>query len=253
MTESLNNISVIIKTYDDRHVRHPDAALPPLRDILRGTLKILAEQTITPTEVVIVDSSAGNGILDIIQAYQPTASQELPYCLRHVRVAPEDFTYTHALNVGINAASGAILISLSGDATPANESWLEELIAPLKDIDVAGAYSRHVARPGMRLSMAERLRLWWRYRSRKTRVRARDHVFSNASSSFRASDMEVYPFDESLTELEDYAWAKEVQQAGFHIIYAGRSEVYHSHATKTWPTLKRMLYYAWLRIKTDLE
>lgn len=251
VSESKPGISIIIKTYDDRVARTADSRLPPLRDVLIDTLDALCSQSITPVEVIIVDSSNGTGIEEAIAEFQATCPISETYELIHHPLPPEEFTYTHALNVGIAIAKGDLLVSLSGDATPANEIWLEELTKPFADAKVAGAYSRHIARPAMRLSFAERLRLWWRYRSKKTVIRQHDHVFSNASSCIRSNLMDIFPFDENLKELEDYAWAKEVQNAGYSIVYTGRSEVHHSHDNKTLKTLQRMLYYFWLRLKTD--
>lgn len=239
-------VSVVIKTYDNSHrvVR----GVPTLKELLVTTLQILEKQTFLPYEVLVVDSSAGDGIAEVLQQYGPVQA----FRLRRIPLVMECFSYCHAMNVGVQEAEGEIVVSLSGDATPANERWLEALIAPLKDLKVAGAFSRHIARPGVPLAWAERLRLWWRYRSRATSLRQNDHVFSNASSAFRRALALEIPFDETLTEIEDYAWAGAVQKHGYWTAYAGASEVYHSHASSSAKTLWRMLYYVYLRAKADV-
>jgi GT2 family glycosyltransferase len=238
-------VSVVIKTYDNSHrvVR----GFPTLKELLVTTLRMLEAQTFMPYEVLVVDSSAGNGIAEVLQQYGPVHA----FRLRRIPLVVECFSYCHAMNVGVQEAEGEIVVSLSGDATPANERWLETLIAPLEDPKVAGAFSRHIARPGVPLAWAERLRLWWRYRSKATTLRQTDHVFSNASSAFRRDLALEIPFDETLTEIEDYAWAGAVQQRGYWTAYAGASEVYHSHASSSTKTLWRMLYYVYLRAKID--
>lgn len=238
-------VSVVIKTYDNSHRVVRD--IPTLKQLLVVTLQMLEKQTFLPSEVLVVDSSAGDGIAEALQQYGPV--QAFP--LRHVPLVMECFSYCHAMNVGVQEATGEIVASLSGDATPANERWLEALIAPLENPKVAGAFSRHIPRPGVPIAWAERLRLWWRYRSKATSLRQTDHVFSNASSAFRRALALEIPFDETLTEIEDYAWAGAVQQRGYWIAYAGASEVYHSHVSSSAKTLWRMLYYVYLRAKVD--
>ena len=235
----------MIKTYDNSH--RAVRGVPTLKELLVKTLRMLEVQTFLPYEVLVVDSSAGDGISDVLQQYGPVQT----FHLRRVALAPEAFSYSHAMNVGVQHAEGEIVVSLSGDATPANERWLEALVAPLENPEVAGAFSRHIARRGVPIAWAERLRLWWRYRSKATLVRQNDHVFSNASSAFRRTLALEIPFDETITELEDYAWAGAVQQRGYCIAYVGASEVYHSHAVSSAKTLWRMAYYVYLRAKAD--
>jgi len=239
-------VSVVIKTYDNSH--RAVRGVPTLKELLVTTLHMLEMQTFLPYEVLVVDSSAGDGIAEVLQQYGPAQT----FHLRRVPLAPQAFSYSHAMNVGVQHAEGEVVVSLSGDATPANLHWLETLIAPLEDPNVAGAFSRHVARPGVPLAWAERLRLWWRYRSKATLVRQNDHIFSNASSAFRRALALEIPFDETIAELEDYAWAGAVQKRGHCIAYAGASEVYHSHTSSSVKTLWRMAYYVYLRVKSDV-
>jgi len=211
------------------------------------TLRVLDEQTFQAHEVLVVDSSAGDGIAEVVQDHAPVSE----FAVRRVPLAPEKFSYPRSLNLGVQHAMGDIVVSLSGDATPANASWLGELVAPLANPEIAGAFSRQVARPGMPLSWAERFRLWWRYRFQSTMVRYADPLFLNASSAFRRDLALRIPFDETLVELEDYAWARAVQREGYAIAYVGKSAVLHSHGASSLRTLWRMLYYVYLRMRID--
>ena len=247
MTTLNDTISIIIKTYDNSYVAGRPDDFPTLKTLLVESLRALETQTVVPDEILVVDSSAGDGIAATLHDYLPTT--DVP--IRRIPLAPVDFSYPHALNLGVQHAEGDIAVSLSGDATPANNRWLETLIAPLANPKVAGSFSRHVARPGVKVVWAERFRLWWRYRSTVTMLRTTDHVFSNASSAFRRDLALEIPFDESLTELEDYTWAREVQRRGYAIAYVGASEVYHSHTVSSAKTIWRMVYYVFLRMLTD--
>lgn len=241
------DVSIIIKTYDNSHVIQRRRAIPTLKEILGRTLEVIALQTLPPYEVLVVDSSAGDGIAEVIHCYET----HLRCALRRIPLAPQEFSYPHALNLGVQHAGGEVVVSLSGDATPANAHWLAYLVAPLARAEVAGAFSRHVIRREIPLSWAERFRLWWRYRSRETTIRRQDALFSNACSAFRRELALQSPFDEALRELEDYAWARTMQNRGMAIAYVGESEVLHSHTTSSVRTLWRMVYYIYLRMKVD--
>lgn len=239
-------VSVVIKTFDDSAVA-ARRSFPSLPELLLETLHALETQTLPPQEVLVVDSSPGDGIARVIERFSTSSA----LTIRRLPIDLESFSYPRALNLGVQAAQCEVVVSLSGDATPANDEWLETLVAPLRNPDVAGAFSRHVARPGSRLSWAERFRLWWRYRSEATAVRRVDPVFSNASSAFRWDLAVRFPFDESLAELEDYAWARTMQREGYALAYVGESQVYHTHCRSSLRTLWRMAYYIYLRMRID--
>jgi rhamnosyltransferase len=240
------SISIVIKTYDDSAAsrRRPS---PPLKELMATTLQAIDCQTLRPHELIVVDSSVGDGIAQVIHDHVPAT--DIP--IRRVPLAQETFSYPRALNLGVQRAEGDVVVSLSGDAIPANEVWLERLVAPLAGPEVAGAYSRQMAHPRMPISWGERFRLWWRYRDRTTTLRTTDHLFSNASSAFRRELALRFPFDETLVEVEDYDWARKVQGEGYAIAYAGDSEVFHSHPSSTLRTVWRMFYYLYLRMRAD--
>ncbi|MFC1975246.1 glycosyltransferase family 2 protein [Chloroflexota bacterium] len=241
------SVSIVIKTYDNSTTL--DHRKPTLKELLVVTLHALAEQTLRPCEIVIVDSSVGDGIAKVIHNH--SSGDEVP--VRRVTLPPQVFSYPRALNLGLQHAEGDIVVSLSGDATPANAVWLENLVAPLANPAVAGAYSRQITRPDIAVCWAERLRLWWRYHSKCVTLRYSDHLFSNACSAFRKDLTLKTPFDETLVELEDYEWARAMQCQGYTIAYVGDSEVYHSHTSSNLKTLGRMLYYLYLRMRADVH
>ena len=242
-------VSVVIKTYDDREEsRRARQSGPALVGYLLETLDALRRQTLPPHEVLVVDSSRGDGIVRALKA--PEASSGLP--IRRVPLPSQEFSHPRALNLGVREASGEIISILSGDATPANERWLASLIGPLSDSRVAGTCSRQIQRPGVPQSRAERFRIWWRYRKRSS-FKRKDPLFSNASAAFRRELALAIPFDESLMELEDYDWGMKVRDRGYTIVYVGDSEVYHSHGSSSVQTLRRMIYYGYFRAKLHLR
>jgi GT2 family glycosyltransferase len=57
-----------------------------------------------------------------------------------------------------------------------------------------------------------------------------DHPFcNNANAAIRRRLWEELPYDESLTGLEDVAWARQAQQRGLRIVYVPEAVVIHVH------------------------
>ena len=52
---------------------------------------------------------------------------------------------------------------------------------------------------------------------------------NNANAAIRRSLWERQPYDETLTALEDVAWAKWAQGQGYHVSYAAHAEIIHVH------------------------
>lgn len=236
-------ISVVIKTYDDTENsdRGHDYVVSEgtLKAILIETLDSLHRQTLLPYEILVVDLSRGREILRLLTWYSGLSSIKI----RRVILKMEDFSHPRSINLGVREANGNIISHLSGDATPANERWLENLVKPLVEWEnVAGAYSKQIKRPGMKVSAMERVRLWWRYGKDST-FRRKDPLLSAACCAFWKEIAKQIPFDEGLIELEDYDWGLKVKVKGLDIVYVGNSIVYHSHKLSNWKTFKRMVSF----------
>src|SRR2546430_1178125 len=81
-------------------------------------------------EVIIVDSGSTDATLDIAREF-PTQIIEIP---------PASFSYGRALNLGVQAASGDYVISLSAHSLPASPYWLTNLLKPFADPTIGAVY-----------------------------------------------------------------------------------------------------------------
>ena len=90
-------------------------------DTIEATFASVRTQTV-PSEIVVVDSGSTDGTLDIAR------------CSAHVlvEIAPDEFSFGRALNVGAAAA-------LSAHTRFPRSDWLERLLEHLSHDDVAGA------------------------------------------------------------------------------------------------------------------
>jgi rhamnosyltransferase len=191
---------------------------------------IQRQQGADPFEVIVVDSGSTDATLDIVKGFD----------VRLIEIAPESFTYGRALNIGIEAASGEFIASLSAHSTPAHDGWLAGLIEPFNNGRVAGVVGRQIPRSnatwlellGMRMSgvMSERREL--RHRSPR---------FSNANSGLRRTLWQRVPFDESVAGAEDFAWARTMLALGYLVAYEPKAAVYHSHGEPPLKQLRRAM------------
>jgi glycosyltransferase involved in cell wall biosynthesis len=178
-------------------------------------------------EIVIVDSGSTDNSLNIARSHG----------CRIVKIAPEDFSWGYALNLGAQKAEGDFIIYLSGHCVPVNNKWLEELLRPFDDPLVGGVYSRNVPIPGVDPFEAVELVYFWFSPGELTPVEA--DSFSNAACALRKKCWDKVKFDEILLFCEDGEWAMRAKNAGWQIIYNPASCVYHSHPVKVETIYKR--------------
>jgi len=216
------DVSVVLVTYNG--ARWLDEVLSAVR----------AQRTRQRFEIVAVDSSSTDATRAILERHGA-----------RVHVIPKaEFGHGRTRNLGGRLARGRYLVFMTQDATPADESWLEQLVAPLlADPTVAGSYSRQVARPGCNAverrdieagAGTERLVKQVdfsdpREAARFARERRRLILFSNVSSCIRREALERIPFDEGLSIMEDQDWCRRALEAGWKVVYEPSSAVLHSH------------------------
>jgi len=199
-----------------------------------------------PFEVIAVDSGSRDQTLSIL----------LRHNVRIVQIRPEEFNHGKTRNLAASYAHGEFLVFLTQDATPANDQWLQNLLASLRtDPLMAGAYSRHQPRPNCHPMEWHRIVEYELHGRPESRVHsandnpdyARNPIlyrfFANTSSVVRRSVWEQIPFPE-VAFAEDQAWAERVLQAGYKTAYAANSVVLHSHSYGPWVNFCRHFEHA---------
>lgn len=181
--------------------------------------KLLAElkrQSFTDYEVIVVDSGSDDGTLDIV------GSEDV--ILEHIR--KEDFSFGRSLNIGCRAARGEFLVFISAHCYPEHEDWLVNLLAGFDDEKVAVVYGKQRGIPDSHFSERQIFKSWFPEES----IARQEGPFSNnANAAVRRSLWEMNPYDESLTGLEDVAWAQQVMRDGWWVSYRADAGVIHVH------------------------
>ena len=188
----------------------------------------IARQTRQPDQVILVDSGSSDATVEISR----TAGAEI------VHIAPQDFSFGRALNVGCQAATGDVLIFVSAHVYPVDEHWLERMVAPFeRHDDVMLVYGRQSGDENLTaFSEMEIMRRWFPDRSDEDQ----NHPFcNNANCAIRKAAWHDTPYDEELTGLEDLAWAKVAQQNGHRIWYEASAPIIHLHDESFAKTVNR--------------
>ncbi len=177
----------------------------------------IQSQSRQPDEVILVDSGSTDN----------TKSLSASYGASIVEISPAEFTFGRSLNIGCQAATGDLLVFASAHVYPLDPYWLENLTSPFEqDSSLGLVYGRQMGDERSSFSEAEIMRRWFPLQ----RNTNQDHPFcNNANCAVRKSIWKENPYDESITGLEDMAWAKQVLNLGYRVWYEPDAAIVHIH------------------------
>jgi glycosyltransferase involved in cell wall biosynthesis len=200
----MTRASIVVRSYnEERHI---------------GRLcEELARQEIDfEYELLVVDSGSDDNTRVIAAEHDA----------RIIRIDPERFTFGYALNRGIAESRGEILVFISAHCYPATTRWLQELVAPFQDAQVALVYGRQRGDASTKFSEHQVFAKWF---PETSDFRQQLPFCNNANAAIRKSVWQQMPYDETLTGLEDIAWAKRAIAAGHLVAYNAEAEIVHVH------------------------
>ena len=153
-------------------------------------------------------------------------------------VSIENFLPGAAINLGIEQTDAELIALISAHCIPSTDNWLSELVQDLlSSDDYAGCYGKQLP---MTFTAPQDKRDLYITFGDDYRQQVKDPFFHNANSIVRRELLLEYPFDNSLTNIEDRAWASTVQSAGYQILYTPRAHVYHYHGIHQTGNKKRL-------------
>ncbi|MDR7295736.1 glycosyltransferase involved in cell wall biosynthesis [Pelomonas aquatica] len=207
-------ISVVIRTYNESN--HLGALLQGIQD------QQLGEHTV---ETVIVDSGSTDGTLEVAARFPVNV----------VGIRKEEFSFGRSLNIGCAAATGDVLVFVSGHCIPVDAHWLAELVKPIADGICASTYGRQI---GDETSHFSERQIFGKYFPTQDKLPQDGFYCNNANAAVLKSIWAANRYDEELTGLEDMHLAKRLVSQGLKIGYASKSCVYHLHS-ETWAQVRR--------------
>lgn len=199
----IGNCSIVIRAYnEEKHIGR----------LLEG----IRQQTIRDVEIILVDSGSSDGTVSVAQTFSA----------RIVRIPSAEFTFGRSLNFGVREATREFVVIASAHVYPVYPDWLESLLRPFEDDSVALTYGKQRGPEIAKFSEQQIFHQW--YPDMST-ARQETAFCNNANAAIRKSLWDKNPYDETLTGLEDVAWAKWVKESGHDIAYVAEAEVIHVH------------------------
>jgi len=197
------NCSIIIRAYnEEKHIGR----------LLEG----LRQQTLKDVEIILVDSGSTDQTVSVAEAFGA----------RIVRIPSAEFTFGRSLNFGLRQATREFVVIASAHVYPVYPDWLESLLRPFEDEKVALTYGKQRGPVTAKYSEQQIYHQWYPDTSNPNQTTA---FCNNANAAIRKSLWEQNQYDETLTGLEDLAWAKWAQEHGYNITYVAEAEIIHIH------------------------
>lgn len=177
---------------------------------LRQTLLSLKQQETggLQYEVVIVDNESDDNSLEVAQEFGCTV----------ISMKRSEFTFGHALNVGISHCAGEFILVMSAHIILLNEFFLKNIpgyfddaaVAGLRFILPGGKSPEQISEGVQRLSFADSenfIQSNWK------------HFLVNHCAAIRKTVCDEIPFDENIFASEDKTWSLAVLKKGYSILY----------------------------------
>jgi rhamnosyltransferase len=173
-------------------------------------------------EVIVVDSGSADRTVEIAGGHGA----------RILSVAPREFSFGGALNLGAANARGELLVALSAHAFPLDSGWLMRLGEPFSDPGIACVCGDRYGPDGTVL----------RGRVEQDTALARANPrwgYSNAAGAFRASLWRERPFRADLPGCEDREWAWYWLERGYRCVVEPGLAIEHDHTHDSLPAIYR--------------
>ena len=195
--------SIVIRAYnEEKHIGR----------LLEG----LRQQTLKDVEIILVDSGSTDQTVSIAEAFGA----------RIVHIPSAEFTFGRSLNFGLRKATRELVAIASAHVYPLYPDWLETLLRPFEDEKVALTYGKQRGPVTAKYSEQQIYHQWYPDASNPSQTTA---FCNNANAAIRKSLWEQNQYDETLTGLEDLAWAKWTQEHDYKIAYVAEAEIIHIH------------------------
>lgn len=218
-------ISVIIPTLN---------AAPVIGHLLSGLLS----QDLQPREIIVIDSSSQDATVEIAKRLG----------VRTITIPKSSFNHSKTRNQAALMAEGDILVFMTQDALPVDNTLLRSLTAPLPDNDIAATYARQIPRPDA--SLLEIFTRNFNYPEQPCvkslndigRLGIKTFFSSNVCSSMKKElFIRVGMFPEGIRANEDMLITAKYITSGYKVAYVPEAKVFHSHRQSIFSQCRR--YY----------
>ena len=193
---------------------------------LEKLFKALREQSIHPTQILVIDSSSQDDTVKICRSFK----------VDFIQIESNLFDHGGTRNLAASNTTGDILVFMTQDSFFRDSQCLENLIRSLESPKIAASYGRQMPRkdanPVERFARTFNYPLQGMIKSMDDlpQLGVRTFFFSNAFSAIKKEAfMEVGGFPEKTIMNEDMFLAAKLLQKGYKIAYQPEAVVFHSH------------------------
>ena len=194
---------------------------------LEELLTKLEQQTLMPTEILVIDSSSEDDTLQIAKKHAG---------IRTYSVSREAFNHGGTRDQAFSMTTGETVVFMTQDAMPVSNGLIERLIMPLREEKTVAAYARQLPKP--EASCRESRIRAFNYPPRSERHTLKDlpekgiktFFLSDVCAAYRRQEYEALGgFEKDVLSNEDMLYAARAIRAGYTVAYAADAEVLHSH------------------------
>ena len=211
---SEKSISVIIPTLN-------------AENYIENLITALNNQTVKPSEIVVVDSESDDNTVKLCEKLEN---------VRVIKIMRKDFNHGGTRDMALRTCNSEIILFTTQDAVPNNEFYIENLIKPFDDSEVAISSGRQIARADA-WPMEKLVREFnyppvshVRSKSDLPQYGIKTYFFSDVCSAYRKDIYEeLGGFENPVKTNEDMFFAAKVIENGYKVAYAADAEVVHSH------------------------
>ncbi len=111
----------------------------------------IAQQSCGAVECILVDSGSSDNTVPVAESFGAKV----------VHIHPDDFTFGRSLNLGVEAATCEQVVIASAHVYPIYPDWLECLLAPMADPQVALVYGKQRGTAASKFSEQQVFRQWF--------------------------------------------------------------------------------------------
>ena len=224
-------ISLVIPTYN---------AGPLLDDVLAGIQNL---RDVTFDEKVAIDSGSSDGTVEKLQRAG----------FRVESIDKRTFDHGSTRDRGIAATTGDIVVLMVQDATPLGSDWLQKMVEPFGNPQVAGVWCRQIPRAKCQPVLKRRILGWpgWGEGVTVKQLQPGQSLsalppfeqlmlcaFDNVASAIRRTAWEKFPLGPRRFG-EDVWFGKRAISSGLALAHQGGAVVMHSHDRSAWAEGKR--------------
>jgi rhamnosyltransferase len=179
-------------------------------------LQGIKQQSVKQVEIILVDSGSTDATIKFSKKFG----------VKVISIPPESFSFGYSLNCGITATSNEYVVIASAHVYPLYSDWLDRLLAPFHDPQIALTYGKQRGDENTHFSEHQVFAQWY---PEEPVVKQRLPFCNNANAAIRRDLWKIHPYDETLSGLEDIEWANYMIGQGYTIAYVADAEVIHLH------------------------